>query len=222
MGPRKKKQEGAEEGRERPPADMAGPEADRESTADEVEEGGPGAADDPTDAEAAPAPEEVIASLQDELNELEDRHLRLAAEFDNFRKRTLREQGQQTQRAQAELARELLESLDDLTRVSELSSAEHDAAAILEGVELVETKLRRALESFGLERIDAVGEPFDPEVHEALITVPTDDADEDNRVGQQVSPGYLFKGALLRPALVEVKKYRPADAGGAAGAEDES
>ncbi len=166
---------------------------------------------------AEPAAEDGTEILKEELAALEDRHLRLAAEFDNFRKRTLRERAEQTERAQAELVKSLLESLDDLARVSELGSTDHDAAAILEGVRLVELKLRRALESFGLKPIEAVGQAFNPEVHEALITVPTEAPEEDEIVSQEVGKGYLFKDTLLRPSLVQVKKYDPERAGGEPG-----
>ena len=156
-----------------------------------------------------PSSEEVIEALSTELEELEDRHLRVVAEFDNFRKRTVRERAQQETRAQAELARQLLESLDDLSRVSELGSHDHDAAAILEGVQLVETKLRRALEQLGLSPIEAVGKPFNPELHEAMVTVPTERPDEDEIVAQELAKGYMFRGSLLRPSRVQVKMYRP-------------
>ncbi len=160
--------------------------------------------------------------LKDEIAALEDRHLRLAAEFDNFRKRTLRERAQQSERAQAELVKSLLESLDDLRRVSELGSTDHDAAAILEGVQLVELKLHRALQGFGLKPIQAVGQAFNPEVHEALITVPTETPEEDDIVSEEVSKGYLFKDTLLRPSLVQVKKYDPEKAGGEQGRSPDS
>ncbi|MEE9132146.1 MAG: nucleotide exchange factor GrpE [Gemmatimonadota bacterium] len=170
----------------------------------------------------APTAEEIIEALSTELEELEDRRLRLVAEFDNFRKRTSRERAQQEVRAQAELVKPLLESLDDLSRVCELGSNDHDAAAILEGVRLVEVKLRRALEQFGLKEIEAVGQPFDPEFHEAMVTVSTDQPEENELVSQELAKGYLFKDSLLRPALVEVKMYRPAPAGGAGEVESES
>ena len=148
-------------------------------------------------------------SLETELSELKDQYLRLAAEFDNFRKRTIRERAQHKVQAQAELVRQLLESLDDLARVSELGSTEHDAMALLQGVELVERKLRVALEACGLKPIEAAGQPFDPEVHEALVTVPVASPDEDDMVSQELVKGYLFKDTLLRPSRVEVKKYQP-------------
>ena len=164
-----------------------------------------------------PTAEEVIEALSAALAELEDRHLRVVAEFDNFRKRTIRERALDTERAQAQLVKQLLESLDDLARVSEHGSGDQDAAAILEGVQLVERKLLRALEGFGLRRIEAVGQRFDPELHEALLTVPTEHPEEEEVVSQEIGRGYLFKGSLLRPALVEVKKYRPPVEGEVAG-----
>jgi len=148
-----------------------------------------------------PTAEEVIEALSAALAELEDRHLRVVAEFDNFRKRTIRERALDTERAQA----------------SEHGSGDQDAAAILEGVQLVERKLLRALEGFGLRRIEAVGQRFDPELHEALLTVPTEHPEEEEVVSQEIGRGYLFKGSLLRPALVEVKKYRPPVEGEVAG-----
>jgi molecular chaperone GrpE len=177
---------------------------------------------DPAVAEAPPPASDVLAEpveapaepqieeLKAQLAELEDRHLRLAAEFDNFRKRVNRERVLLSDRAQAEMAKQLLESLDDLARVSELGAAHHDATAILEGVQLVESKLRRALDSFGLRPIDAVGQPFNPELHEAILAVPTDRADEDEIVSQELAKGYWFKETVLRPARVGVKKYQAA------------
>lgn len=155
------------------------------------------------------APDEVIETLSAQLEELEDRHLRMVAEFDNFRKRTARERTLQSERAQAELVKGLLDSLDDLARVSEHGSVEHDAAALLEGVQLVEAKLLRALEQAGLKSVEAVGKPFDPELHEALLTVPTSTLEQDHVISQEFTRGYLFKDTLLRPSLVEVKQYRP-------------
>jgi molecular chaperone GrpE len=165
---------------------------------------------------------EEVAALTRELEDLRDRHLRLAAEFDNFRKRTSRERAQETDRAQAELVKDLLESLDDLSRVSQQDARAESAEAILQGVQLVERKLRQTLERSGLRPIDAVGQPFDPELHEALTTVVTTDPEEDGLVAQELGKGYLFRDALLRPALVEVKKYRPEAGDGPDGVDEES
>ncbi|MEE9156297.1 MAG: nucleotide exchange factor GrpE [Gemmatimonadota bacterium] len=150
-----------------------------------------------------------VDGLTTELEDLRDRHLRLAAEFDNFRKRTERERTQHAERAQAELVKQLLEPLDDLARVAEFDAGVKDPGAVVEGVELVERKLRRALGQSGLEPIEAVDLPFDPELHEALTTTPTEVPEEDGVVSQELTRGYLFKGTLVRPALVAVKKYEP-------------
>ncbi len=178
--------------------------------------GGPAAAEPEAETEAAVEPEpaeQTIEELNAELRDLEDRHLRLVAEFDNYRKRTLRERAQQEGRAQADVVRQLLEPLDDLGRVSELGSTDHDAAAILEGVRLVERKLLRALEQVGLRAIEAVGELFNPELHDAMVTEPAARPEEDDIVSQELAKGYLFKDILLRPSLVAVKQYSPDAAG---------
>lgn len=178
---------------------------------------GPSAADQPpTPAADAPAQAEPQASQQpapearaDSSNELEavrDRHLRLAAEFDNYRKRVEREKGESWVRAQAELAQRLLEPLDDLQRIADFDPAVTNAQALHEGAEMVEKKFLRALENAGLEVIDAEGKPFDPTQHEALTTMPAEGEDDDDTVAQVFRKGYRFKGVLLRPAQVVVKK----------------
>ena len=143
----------------------------------------------------------------DELDAMRDRHLRLAAEFDNFRKRTERERTESWTRAQAQLMERLLEPMDDLQRVANQDAEKTPATALLEGVQLVERKLLRALEGAGLETIDPAGEPFDPAVHEALMSVPAETEAEDETVGDVFQKGYRVKGVLLRPARVQVRKY---------------
>ncbi|HEU4560199.1 MAG TPA: nucleotide exchange factor GrpE [Longimicrobium sp.] len=142
-----------------------------------------------------------------ELQQVRERHLRLAAEFDNYRKRVERERGESWVRAQAELAQRLLEPLDDLQRIADFDPATTNAQALHEGAEMVEKKFFRALESAGLEVIDAAGKPFDPTQHEALTMVPAENEDEDDTVAQVYRKGYRFKGVLLRPAQVVVKKH---------------
>lgn len=137
---------------------------------------------------------------------LQDRYLRLAAEYDNYRKRTERERGEAWVRAQAELVKKILEPLDDLQRVADFTVDNTTVEALIEGVQMVERKLLRALESSGLEVIDATGQPFDPSLHEALMTAPTTEPEEDDSVGAVFQNGYGFKGVLLRPARVQVRK----------------
>lgn len=158
-------------------------------------------------AEAASASSDEATRPRDEIAALNDRHLRLAAEFDNYRKRTERERGETWARSQADLAAGLLDVLDDLGRVTQVDPASAAAPAVIEGVQLVERKLLRALSAAGLEEIDPEGQPFDPASMEALMTVEADSAGQDDTVAAVFQKGYRFKGQLLRPARVQVRKY---------------
>ena len=155
--------------------------------------------------------EEIREELA-ELDELRERHLRLAAEFENYRKRTRRELGDARERGQAELAGRLLDALDDLDRLVETLEEGASEETLEEGVEMVRRKLWKELSEAGLERIEAEGEPFDPEVHDGLLTSSTDDPDEDGRVSRVLIQGYRFGDRVLRPARVEVKKHAGGDA----------
>jgi molecular chaperone GrpE len=146
-----------------------------------------------------------LDQLQGELEAARERHLRLAAEFDNYRKRVARDQSETVARAQAVLLGKLVEVLDDLERVAHHSETA-TTESLLHGVELVERKLKQSLESSGLERIVAEG-PFDPATMEAITTVPTDDPAQDDHVADVFQPGYRYQGVLLRPARVRVKKF---------------
>lgn len=143
---------------------------------------------------------------------LREQFLRLAAEFDNYRKRQSRERLEAWSRAKADLIEKLLPAVDDLERVAHpevAGSADAATASVLAGVELVLRKLLQTLEREGLERIEATDEPFDPTLHEALLTRPTADPALDGRIAQVVLPGYRFADRLLRPAKVVVWKHRP-------------
>lgn len=158
------------------------------------------------DAEASEISED-LAQARAEVGALNDRHLRLAAEFDNYRKRTERERAETWTRSQADLAMNLLDTLDDLQRVAHLDPSGASVESLLEGVQLVERKLQRALEAAGLEEVDAEGRPFDPASMEGLMTVEADSPDQDDEVAGVLQKGYRFKGHLLRPARVQVRKY---------------
>ncbi|MEJ2318614.1 MAG: nucleotide exchange factor GrpE [Gemmatimonadales bacterium] len=144
-----------------------------------------------------------------DLEELQDRHLRLAAEFENYRKRTRRELAEMRRRSQADLVAGLLDVLDDLTRVAHAAPPAPDATvqSLMDGVGLVEAKMRKALGDAGLARIEAAGQPFDPNLHEALATRPTSDPREDDIVCNVLVDGYTFDDILVRPARVQVSKY---------------
>lgn len=154
-------------------------------------------------------PEDITSELDNlrrDLQQTNDRYLRLAAEFDNYRKRVERERTDAFARAQGDVVRRVVDVVDDLERVSQFDQAT-PAAALLEGVRLVEKKLQNVLESLGLETVDAAGAIFDPETMEAIATTAAEHPEEDDVVADVFQRGYRFKGQLLRPARVRVKKY---------------
>jgi molecular chaperone GrpE len=172
-------------------------------------DGGEAAAQPQSAAEAGEGSQgaEPAADTAAELQAMRERYLRLAAEFENYRKRVERERGEAWVRAQGQLAERLLEPLDDLQRIADFDPATTSAVALHEGAEMVEKKFLRALEAAGLEEIDAAGKAFDPTQHEALTTAPAASEEEDDTVAQVYRKGYRFKGVLLRPAQVVVKKH---------------
>lgn len=148
---------------------------------------------------------EAIRRLEAENADLRDRQLRLAAEFDNFRKRVARERVELSDRAQAALAVKLLEVLDDLDRVVAGAAASGATAeAVQQGLVMIDKKLRKELEAAGLERVDPAGQTFDPAVAEAVSVLPPPEPARDHTVSATFQAGYRFKGSLIRPAMVQV------------------
>ncbi|HEV8265040.1 MAG TPA: nucleotide exchange factor GrpE [Gemmatimonadales bacterium] len=153
-------------------------------------------------------PGEAVVRLQAELDALKDRHLRLAAEYDNYRKRMAKERAEAWIRAQAELVQRLADALDDLSRFAHVDPAQTDAKTIHDGVDLVERKMWKELEAAGVTRIDQAGVPFDPAVHEAVTTQPAAAPEQDHTVGQVLQAGYKLRDQLLRPARVVVLTWQ--------------
>ncbi|WXJ86554.1 Protein GrpE [Moorella humiferrea] len=152
---------------------------------------------------------EELNRLQEELEaketmvtELQQRLLRLQADFDNYRKRTRREVEDLTRRANARLIEALLPVLDNLERALAASGAEKGALAT--GVEMTLRQLQEILTREGLTPVAALGQPFNPEVHEAVAREETDAADKINLVVEEFRRGYTLHGRLLRPAMVKV------------------
>ena len=163
-----------------------------------------------SDGPAAPAASAAPSSQggSSELDVWKDRYLRLAADFENFRKRTTRERAEAWQRAQAELVSRLADALDDLSRFAHIDPAQIDSKTLHDGVDLVERKVWKELEGAGVTRIDQAGVPFDPNIHEAVTTQPATKAEDDHTVGQVVQPGYKMRDTLLRPARVMVLTWQ--------------
>jgi molecular chaperone GrpE len=129
---------------------------------------------------------------------------RLQAEFDNYRKRVLREQTSAVEMAAQPVIRRLLEVLDDFDLALMHAQDRPDFDRFLHGVELVYAKLLDTLRAEGLERMEAQGKPFDPEMHEALMQ--SGDGESDPVVADVLRPGYTLKGRVLRPAGVRVER----------------
>ena len=172
------------------------------------------AASAPADqAGAAPAPETLDEEGSDVTSEVDaaraeaaeylDHLRRLQAEFDNYRKRVLKEQTDAVERAAAPAIQRLLEVLDDFELALMSANDKPDFDRFLHGVELVYAKLADTLKAEGLERIDAQGKPFDPERHEALMQT-----GEGDRlvVADVLRPGYTLRGRVIRPAGVRVSR----------------
>jgi molecular chaperone GrpE len=166
-----------------------------ENEPDVVEEAGPAAA-------AEPARDEESRRLKREREELYDRLARMQAEFDNARKRAAKEQAEFREYAAAEAIQPLLPILDSLERALAHAPA---GGEFRTGVELIYKQMLDALGKMGLRAIPAVGEPFDPHLHQAVQMVDTTQA-PDHQVLEELQRGYKLKDRLLRPAMVRVAR----------------
>ncbi|WP_258360273.1 nucleotide exchange factor GrpE [Moorella sulfitireducens (nom. illeg.)] len=197
-----------------------GPEALRERPAGEAgechgrDEESPGArVEEPAGAGGEPAGatgreelsrlEEELAARAAALSELQQRFLRLQADFDNYRKRTRREQEEMTRLANARLIESLLPVLDNL-ELALATAAGTGKQALETGVEMTLRQLQEILAREGLMPVAALGRPFDPEVHEAVAREETAEPDKINQVVEEFRRGYTLHGRLLRPAMVKV------------------
>jgi len=171
-------------------------------TGEQVLSGAADVSDDPVTAEVPGAAalltqcDQLIA----EKAELQDRLLRKLAEFENFRRRTERELADRYDQSVADTVKLLLPILDDFERALQHDTADKEYAR---GVELIYTRFSEALRKLGVEPIEAEGQPFDYNLHNAIEMVPSEEV-EDHTVITDLQRGYLFKGRLLRPSMVRV------------------
>ena len=153
---------------------------------------------------------ERLAKSEEQTKELEDRLLRLAAEFDNYRKRTNKEFSYLVKNANEKLILQLLDTLDNFQRALDSAKTSSDYENFHKGVELIYTHMKDILAKEGLKEIDAVGKPFDPNFHEAVTQVASDEYDE-GIVIEEISKGYLLNDRLLRASKVVVSKRKVED-----------
>ncbi|HEX8100287.1 MAG TPA: nucleotide exchange factor GrpE [Actinomycetota bacterium] len=151
---------------------------------------------------AAPLAEGGPAAKSDQVNELRQHLQRMAADFDNYRKRVLKEQTRAVEMAAEPLVRRLLEVLDEFDLAFMAAEQKPDFDKFLHGVELVYAKFSEILQGEGVDQIEAEGKPFDPALHEALMQ--SGDADGEPFVADVLRPGYTLRGRVIRPAGVKV------------------
>ena len=147
----------------------------------------------------------ALEEVRNKLQESEEMVLRLAADFDNTKKRLERERDTSLKYAEENILKELLPGIDNIERAMDQAHEAKSIESLLEGVTLTRDGLLAVLEKFGVKAIESAGEPFDPNIHEAIAMEETD-AMEPNFVLREFQKGYVYKDRLLRPAKVIVSK----------------
>lgn len=150
------------------------------------------------------AEKQVEKTIEDEYADMKDKYLRLYSEFDNFRKRTMKEKADIINSASGNVIKDVLVVLDDFERAMDNNDKVDDVEQIKEGFKLIHTKLLNTLKGKGLEWMDAKGEVFDPERHEAITRIPVEDDTQKGTVVDVVERGYNLNGKPLRYAKVVV------------------
>ena len=148
------------------------------------------------------SPEEELNAIRQEAAEYKDKYLRAAAELENTKKRLERRYADQAEEEKKRLLRNFLTVADNLERALAHSDAASHGGSLRDGVKLTYQELQRLLRQEGVEPLEAMGQPFDPYYHEAVLTIACDD--EVDTVVEERQKGYLYRGQLLRPAKVEV------------------
>lgn len=169
----------------------------------------------PEETDETPAVDNEERAVEPEENDLEvaqrhakenyDKFLRVYAEFENYKKRMERERSEFLKYANEGLIKELLAVIDNLDRAVGQARQNAEAESLVEGVEMILRQIKEVMEKHGVRELQSLGEPFDPNVHEAMMHEIADDHDE-NTVIDELQKGYIFKDRLIRPALVKVSK----------------
>jgi molecular chaperone GrpE len=183
-------------------ADQSTP-SNRTDVPEEVEAAEDARAASESAGDAAPALADEIVELRKERDALQDRLLRQAAEFDNYRKRTERERRETAQYAAIDFVQDLLPVIDDFERALRIDAP--GAEAYREGLEIIHRALMEMLRKRGVVPIDAVGAEFDPQIHQAVAYEEAPDR-RDHEVIEQFARGYRLGDKLIRPAMVKVAK----------------
>lgn len=145
-----------------------------------------------------------LAKVQAELDSKSKEYLFLAAEFDNYRKRTLKEKAEIIKNGGENVLKGLLPIVDDFERGLKAAESDSDAKSVLEGITLIYNKLIKFMESMGVKAMNTTGESFDPDLHEAIAQVPAPSEDMKGKVLDTVQKGYMINDKVLRHAKVAV------------------
>ena len=147
-----------------------------------------------------------VDTIKAELEDAKDKHLRLAAEFDNFRRRTAKERLELIQTAGKDIITDLLDVIDDIERAEKQLDTATDVEQLKQGVALVFNKFKNVLASKGLKPMDVVGKDFDADLHEAITEIPAATEDAKGKVADQITKGYYLNDKIIRHAKVVVAK----------------
>ncbi len=146
----------------------------------------------------------AAAGLEEKLRETENKYLRLAAEFDNYRKRTLKEKADLVRLAGEEILTELLPVMDDFDRALQNLDGTNEIEAIRKGVEIIHTKLTDYLRRKGVKEIEAMGDEFSTDMHEAVTKIPVDEKNKKGKIVDVIEKGYMLHDKVIRYAKVVV------------------
>ncbi|MBT5486662.1 MAG: nucleotide exchange factor GrpE [Deltaproteobacteria bacterium] len=154
--------------------------------------------------ETASIEEDLLEKERIRAQNMEDRFLRVNAEFENYKKRMIRESSDRLKYFHLDLIKELLPSLDNLERaISHAKSENNDVDSMIEGLEMVNKMTHEVFEKYGVSRVDTTGEVFDPNFHQAVGVVESDSVPE-NHIVEECLGGYLLHDRIIRPAMVRV------------------
>lgn len=150
--------------------------------------------------------EEAVEEVEeiDPIAELNEKYLRLAAEYDNFKRRTAKEKVQIFTNSVAEVIEQILPFVDNMARATAVEVTSDDAKQLLEGIKLVERQFMEALTSIGVQEIKAVGEKFDPNMHNAVMHVDDEAIEGEEIIVEEFMKGYMYKDKVIRHSTVKV------------------
>ena len=150
-----------------------------------------------------PTLEEIIVAKEDEIKAANDRHHRTMAEFDNFRKRTIKEKSQMYENGAKEVLDKLLPVVDNFERAFDAATDDHKDDPFVKGIDMIYKQVKAMLDDLGVEEIEALNQPFDPDLHHAVSHEESEDHD-DNTVVAVFQKGYTYKDNVLRYSMVKV------------------